>query len=378
MPMQSVSRFEANLLRLLYFFLRQEPPERAIPLVEQRHRQPPCLSRGAVRLVQDALGKGCPHLLIRLGAWRNERHLRNEQVVEGRLWQRTPPRELGLRFSRHTLEFLLWITAVKPADKDNPWQPREEDLTPGDLLLLFFAHERLRETPTSLGFPQVRTRAPYAQHGLCWLAYPEDYGEARERAQPNFAPWTTGLGSCILEALQPELAKRWIAIEGGKEQTSNPQTMRQLGEAQDRVLSRFLDACEQAGRMDLARFLLVAGSHLLGPHANAGMWIGGLNTQGLRLADRATVYQAAMTYLRHFERLARWERQARGVGYFDEGYHASQLWKADWDHYQGDTLAARAHQIVRQIDPMRQVAEPARSETQGQAHGRNPGQADGR
>ena len=47
--MQTVSRFEANLLRLLHYFLRREPPERALPLVEERRQPPPCLSRPAWR-----------------------------------------------------------------------------------------------------------------------------------------------------------------------------------------------------------------------------------------------------------------------------------------------------------------------------------------
>src|SRR4051812_37392059 len=99
--MQTVSRFEANLLRLLYYFLRREPIERALPLVENRCQAPACLSRTAVRLVQDALAKGCPFLLGRRGGWMKERHLRGERVASGRLWQRTLPPDLGLAFSGH-------------------------------------------------------------------------------------------------------------------------------------------------------------------------------------------------------------------------------------------------------------------------------------
>ena len=79
--MQNVSRFEASLLRLLYYFLRREPIERAVPLVEARSEAPRCLSQGAVRLVQEALAKGCTFLLARRGGWRDERHLRR---LEGR------------------------------------------------------------------------------------------------------------------------------------------------------------------------------------------------------------------------------------------------------------------------------------------------------
>jgi hypothetical protein len=159
----------------------------------------------------------------------------------------------------------------------------------------------------------------------------------------------------VLEALQHDLADRWIHVESSKERIADPHGMRALGQAQDRALTAFLDAVEQAGRLDLARFLLRAAAFLLGPHAHASMWTGALQTAGLRLADRAATYQAATTFLRHLERLQTWERRARTVGYFDEGYHAAQLWKADWEQYDGDTLHARAQAIIHQLDPMRQT-----------------------
>jgi hypothetical protein len=152
--MQTVSRFEANLLRLLSFFLRREPPERALALIEQRLPAPPCLSRGAVNLVRDALSKGCTFLLAHRGGWRRERHLRDEKIVEGRLWERTPPADLALSFSEHTLSFLIWITSVRPGDKEGVWKAPSDQLTLGDLLFLFFAHEGLRQTTDSLGAPR--------------------------------------------------------------------------------------------------------------------------------------------------------------------------------------------------------------------------------
>jgi hypothetical protein len=352
--MQNVSRFEANLLRLLYYFLGHEPAERALPLVEQRSPVPSCLSRGAIRLAKDALARGCTFLLAQRGGWRNERHLRGDRVVEGRLWDRTPPSQLGLAFSRQTLEFLIWITAARPGDQTPEWGPDHAVLTVGDLLLLFLAHQGLRETPDSLGAPDLRRRQPFDRHALCWLAYPEDWGEVHASVSPEFAPWTTGVGAAVLEALQPALTERLVATESAKEQVRSPQVMRNTGLAQERVLSAFLTALEKAGRFDLARFLLRGGAVLLGRQAEGAQWIGGLQIAGLRLSDRAATYQAALAYLRQLDRLQTWARRSRTIGYFDDGYEAAKLYLADWELYQGDFLIERAHDIVRQVDPLRQ------------------------
>ena len=47
-------------------------------------------------------------------------------------------------------------------------------------LLLYFAHEGLRDTVEGLGAPVLRKREPYQRHGLCWLAYPEDFAQTPE------------------------------------------------------------------------------------------------------------------------------------------------------------------------------------------------------
>jgi hypothetical protein len=91
------------------------------------------------------------------------------------------------------------------------------------------------------------------------------------------------------------------------------------------------------------------------------MWTGALQMAGQRLADRAATYQAATTMLRHLDRLAGWARWARSVGYFDEEYHAAQLFLGDWEQYEGDDLVPRAQTIIRSLDPMRQAAQAAQA-----------------
>ena len=70
------------------------------------------------------------------------------------------------------------------------------------------------------------------------------------------------------------------------------------------------------------------------------------------MGQRAAVSAAAFAFLRIYERLEQWEQQARSVGYFDEGYAASQLWKADWERFGG----AAACDAVRDHPPKRSAA----------------------
>jgi hypothetical protein len=356
MTARVVSRFEARLLRILRFFLRREPAAAAVPLVFGRCPAPHCLGRAAVELIQDTLARGCVGLLARASGWRRGRQLRDGRVAEGRLWQRTRPVDMGLSFSEHTLRFLIWVTAADPADKGSGWpDPPQEEQTAGDLLLLYYAFGALHGTRE--GGPVVRARALFARNPLVRLAYPEVvFGPAAAPKDLDFRPWTAGPPGCILEALQQELAGRWLEAERRKARIADWQEMQAVGRSQERVLAAFLQAVEEAGRLDLARFLLVVlAQSLRAGDAGARRWLGGLTSAGVRLADRQQTYRAALVLPLLAQRLQRWDRQARGVAFFDEGYPASQLWKADWEDWQGDALCRRAAAVLREAEPFAQT-----------------------
>jgi hypothetical protein len=347
--MKTVSRFEANLLRILACFLRRAPVEQALPLILRPCERPPCLSRAAVELVEDALRKGCLWLLAKEGGWCRERYLRGEQILSGRLWERWPPEELGLNFSRHTMEFLLRMTAGEPR-KQLHWLPPAGELTVGDRLLLFFAYDALHGTDVT---KKLRTQRPFVEHGLCRLAFPGEFADHDATNGPDLEVWTRGQGAFVLEALQRPLADRWVQLGRDKGQFRDWQHMRDQGRAEERILGQFLNAVETANRRDLARFLLMAAEQLLPAQAAPDAWIGALNVEPLRLAERTEAYRLALVLPRQLERLQRWEREARAVGYLDEGYVASQLWKADWEHWQGETLSSRAQALSRLLEPLK-------------------------
>ena len=64
-----------------------------------------------------------------------------------------------------------------------------------------------------------------------------------------------------------------------------------------------------------------------------------------------------MAVPRQMARLCSWEDEARAVGYFDDGYAASQMYKQEWEAAEGDRIAARARTAVDAIEPLRTGTE---------------------
>lgn len=343
--MKAVSRFEANLLRVLRGVLLQSPGEHVAPILDKPLPRPRCLSRDAVALIEDSLRKGCVHWLANRG-WIRERFLRDGKPVTGRLWERTAPAQLGLTFSAAALEFLVQLVSGTIGTS----VPKAEEGTIGDRLLYCLTFDTLKAT--AAGEVLRKKWTPLHQDGLCRLAFLEELADAGHRFRIDWRLWTSGPGTPVLETLQGWLAERWRDLERKKENITTPARMRRLGATQERVLGEFLDALDGAGRRDLARCFLDAARRLLSEKPAARRWIARLDVTRERLADRQRIYREALAFVRQLERLQTWQRQALGVGYSDEGYPASQLWKADWERFAGDRLCAQADAIVREVEPI--------------------------
>lgn len=343
--MNAISRFEVNLLRVLRGFLTQAPVEQVLPLLVKPLPRPKCLSRDAVELVQDTLAKGCVHFLARHG-WMRERFLRGGKITDGRLWERSSPKDLGLTFSPHALELLIQFVSGTVGTA----VPKIDELTVGDRLLLFLAFNLLRHTAVA---DQLRTKwQPLHQDGLCRLFFTEELPEAAQRFRIDWLTWTEGQGADILEALQGPLADRWVEVERRKESITTVARMRKIGTTQARVIGEYLDALTSARRWDLARCLLEAARRLLHDQPAARKWIRNLDVSKERLADRLATYHEALSLVRQLERLRQWQQEAITVGYYDEGYAASQLWKTDWERFGADALCETACAILREVEPI--------------------------
>ena len=349
---RQVSKFEFNLIRILRFALGQWPADQGLQLVRAAVPKPECLSAAAVHLVKDSLAKGCVLFLVRDGGWRNDFYLRDQKPLRGRAWERTPPDERALEFSRHVIEFLVWATAEKVHETKIPWDAPPDELTPADELFFWMVLDACRADPDLL--VALRRKKAFRANPLCWISYPGDMAETDDPAVPDFAPLFTGLRAVMLECLQPHLAKRWIASERAKGQIGDWKRMRTQGRAEFAALRAFLEAAGASHRTDLARFVLKTNAAVLQMDATPVFWTGGLQGSGPpRLADRLDTQRSAQAVPRQMEILQRWQERALYVGYFDEGYQASQMWKKEWEAANGDRVAARARHAFEMLEPLR-------------------------
>jgi hypothetical protein len=349
---RQVSKFEFNLLRILRFIVGDMPADAGMQLVRQAITRPECLSSTAVELVQDTLAKASVLFLVRQGGWRNDKYLRDGRPTPGRVWERVPLDERTLVFSRPVLEFLIWATAEKVNDTKNPWDAAPKALTPADELFFWLAFDAIRSDPDLLA--ALRKKEAFRLNPLCWISFPGDMAEGEEITPPSFAPLFEGLRAVFLACLQSHLEYRWLRSERQKGQIGDWRRMRQQGRAEFAALRAFLEAAAQANRTDLARFVLRTNAALFTTETTPIFWTGGLQGSGPpRLADRLDTQRAALAVPRQMEILEAWQQRALGVGYFDEGYEASQMWKAEWEAVNGDQVAARARAAVAMLEPLR-------------------------
>jgi hypothetical protein len=172
----------------------------------------------------------------------------------------------------------------------------------------------------------LAAQGPLRSCPLVVLAHAAELGRAAPlEALPPFEP---GLDFAI-EALRGLLAHAWAAPERLKREVTEPPVLRRVSEAQARVLEAFLASLDGPGRRQLATFLVDATVELgRGSHgfAEAGR---SLASQA-PLRERTLARRAAAAVPRALGVLEAWDREHRGVRFFEDGYPQAQALVKDW------------------------------------------------
>ncbi|KIG12655.1 hypothetical protein DB30_01143 [Enhygromyxa salina] len=325
-----VSRSEAELLTLTRAIL--SPGPRYLPsLRQQPKRVTRVFSIGptAMGLLQQTLARGVTLELLRRGGWQTRRTLVNGVVERGNLWQRHPTLP-PLQFGRPSFELLAWLRS----EDVGAARTLSHDTTPSlaDDLLHYFAAAHILHAGGDLHQPA------FARSPLCQLAYPDALASEQPLPQLDLRALVHGEGAIIVEALQPELAARWVAMEQAKPEIGQIERMTRIGQAQTHVLTSWFRAIdtESPPRRDLAGFLADAARELLarGPERQCPdhtWWISGLDLRA-PLSARQAAFVGAAAFLRALGTLGVWLDEAGLVPHFDEDYEAAQLLLSSWKY----------------------------------------------
>lgn len=350
-----VAASEAQLLTIARALTGAVAPESVSAALRSETTLPDGIGPTCRRLLEATLARGAISELARRGGWRPARHLAagGEPGPAGRLWDRHAPPEL--RFGATTFHLLRWLCRTPLATASTRSIEGDGTLALGDQLLAYLACDLLVRVGCggALGRERLFARSP-----LCWLGFPDRLAPQLERAPtlPAFAPLVTGGGAVLLEALQADLARRWLEVERGKRGVRRIEAMRALGRAQEAVLAAFTDAAAAAGRRDLAGFLVSAARALLSRPPSARSLVEGLETKAT-IRERSEAHRAAGAFLRGLSRLSGWLAEARATRFFDEGYASAQLLLAEWE-FLAERGQGSADGILRQLEALDATAEP--------------------
>jgi hypothetical protein len=341
-----VAASEAEMLMLARSMLGAGAPDEVRSLLQQQRAMPAVIGPTALALLREALSKGTIAMLGRAGGWRTDISLATDPPRRGRLWQRhSPPL---LRFGTATWHVLRWLCS-EPMHQPPPLPPGRRSAA--DELCWYRAAVLLDAS----GYRDAV--AALAGSPLCRLAFPDLMYPSDEL--PDLSVLCDGAAAVVMEALQGELAERWLAMERHKSRISAAAELERIGLSQEQVLTGFLDAIDRAGRRDLGSFLVDAAHALLRARPAARLWIRSL-APGSSLEDRQAAARAAGSFLRAVCRIHGWWQELGTVAFFDEGYEAAQALLARWQLLGRDGFD-HAARLVRELDSLR-VLEPSPAE----------------
>jgi hypothetical protein len=322
-----------------------EPGRRdaAAAILRTERAVPARVSPTTMRLLRDGLARGAALTLAQRGGWRRVRALTKNpdggppKVVPGRLWERRPSQP-PLRFTGFTFGLLRHLASAPLGTGQAPRLETQGALEDGDRLVAFLAVALL----DGAGLLDTAATVPaLGREPLVLLGFPDLLSSStlkHEALAQGMAALVDPVRSILVEGLQLELGRRWgLRLATAPER--RVEAARAAGAADDRVLGAFLDACDRAGRRDLAGFLLEAARRALpervDPAELARTLALGLETTA-SLGSRQEARRAIAAPLRAVARLEAWDAEHRLVRHFDDEYASAQALLTEWEAFGPD------------------------------------------
>ncbi len=152
----------------------------------------------------------------------------------------------------------------------------------------------------------------------------------------------------VLDALQADLAERWVAVERMKRRLGDPVQLVSLGRVQDAILRAYFGAIQGAERRDLCRFIVSAARTLMDERPDAESWYPELAPGG-SLRVRSDARRGSVALLRNLLTVKHWAEEAASVRFFDDEYDGAQLFLRIWEQL-GEHRYRRALAIVAEVE----------------------------
>ena len=313
--------------------------------------------------------------LARGGGARVEPRFAAGELRRGRAWEITP--DLSLAFGRFTFELLRWLVEQPlgaslgfrggpRADAPAPLDAAPE--TAGDELVCEGLLRLVAGTPLE---PEIVTQPGVRASAFAWLGHvdalawatapprvpegPTELAPPVEVTAARMSALVRAERAVVVDAMRDDLSRAWTnaaAMPAPSDRLPHALGAAHVAVARGHVLSAFVDAAREAGRLDLATFLVTAAARVVPAGASAAVTAEAL-TRGLAeggpLRDRSRARRHACALLRVVATLDVDREQLAHVRFFDEGYELAQATLAAWDVLGKDGFA-RVREVVRELD----------------------------
>ena len=202
-------------------------------------RVAPAISPACAAVLADTLRLAWVALWARGGA-RPGASITDAGVARGRVWERHAPAPLP--FTSATLALLRWMVATPLAAPRSTLAPLPaRPLALGDEVAVYLALAAADGTPA---LPALAAQPLVRAAPLAWLGFAHELAPVGPGVPPPaaFGGLAAGAGAIVVEALAPELARRWTAAELRKRAAAAPAELVAIGAAQDAALAGFMAA----------------------------------------------------------------------------------------------------------------------------------------